>query len=81
MRSIKEELKQIGIELESRYLIYRKQETTFVVPYYHIRTLEFKGNRIVLYTGGVERIVIEVPEYYALPLFEELLLHIERVYL
>lgn len=82
MKSIREELKKLGIELESRYLIYRTQEKITVIPYYHIRTLEFKGGRIVIQTGGVERVVIDMPsEYLAFELFNELLLHIERVYL
>lgn len=82
MKSIREELKKHGVELESRYLIYKTQEKVIVIPYYHIRTLEFKDTKIVIQTGGVERMIIDMPsEHLASELFNELLLHIERVYL
>jgi len=82
MKSVREELKKLGIELESRYLIYKTQEKITVITYYHIRTLEFKGTKIVIQTGGVERVVIDIPrQNLALEFFNELLLHIERVYL
>ncbi|MEJ5338854.1 MAG: hypothetical protein ACK42C_01205 [Aquificaceae bacterium] len=82
MKSIRENLKKLGVELESRYLIYRTDEKTLVVPYYHIRTVELKGKRIVVSTGGVERVNMDMPsEEMAMALFEELLLYLERVYL
>ncbi|MFN4320132.1 MAG: hypothetical protein ACK4FY_06675 [Aquificaceae bacterium] len=82
MKSIREELKKLGIELESRYLIYKTQEKITVIPYYHIRSLELKGTKIFIQTGGVERMVIDIPnQSLAMELFNELLIHIERVYL
>ncbi len=82
MKSIREELKKLGIELESRYLIYRTKERVVAIPYYHIRTLELKGNRVIVQTGSVERLVIELSsDRLASELFNELLIHIERVYI
>ncbi len=82
MKSKREHLKSLGVELESKYMIYRTDEKALVVPYYHIRTMELKGKKVVLSTGGVERIVIDMPsEETAMNLFEELLLLLERVYL
>ena len=46
------------------------------------KVVEFKGTKIVIQTGGVERVVIDLPrQNLALEFFNELLLHIERVYL
>lgn len=82
MKSLREELKKLGIELESRYMIYKTRERIMVIPYYHIRTLELKGNRVLIQTGGVERVIIDMPEEnLAFEFFNELLLHLERVYL
>ncbi len=82
MKKIRDEFKELGIELENRYIIYKNQGKTTVIPYYHIQILELKGNRVVIQTGNVERIAVELPsEYVAERLFEEILLHIERTYL
>ncbi len=82
MKTLREELKRLGIELESRYMIYRTYERIVVVPYYHIRTVELKGKRVIVSTGGVERVNVDMPtEEMATALFEELLLYLERVYL
>lgn len=82
MKSIREELKALGILLESRCIVYNMEDKTLAVPYYHIRTLELKQDRVIIQTGGVERIVIQLPhEALAHALFEELLLHIEKIYL
>ncbi|MFN3599253.1 MAG: hypothetical protein ACK4VK_05925 [Aquificaceae bacterium] len=37
MKAEREELRSLGVELESRYLIYRKEDKVLAVPYYHIR--------------------------------------------
>ncbi len=82
MRSIREQLKGYGIEIEPRYIIYRTQERVLAVPYSHIRTLELKENRVVLYTGGVDRVLLELPNTeLANMVFEDILLHIERLYI
>ncbi|MFN3947852.1 MAG: hypothetical protein ACK4LA_07175 [Aquificaceae bacterium] len=82
MKSIREELKSLGITLESRYMIYTAEDRTLVIPYYHIRTLELKNDKVIIQTGSVEKIVIHLPsDTLANILFEELLLHIERIYL
>ncbi|RMH02410.1 MAG: hypothetical protein D6699_05950 [Aquificota bacterium] len=77
----KREFSKYGIHIEDRYLIQETEGKKVVVPYYHIRTLEYRENRIILYTGGIERIVIELPPEVCEQLYEELLIHIERVYL
>ncbi len=82
MKSLRDNLKKLGVELESRYMVYRTDEKTVVVPYYHIRTVELKGKRVIVSTGGVERVNVDMPtEEMATALFEELLLYLERVYL
>ncbi|MGB9874397.1 MAG: hypothetical protein ACPLRS_05460, partial [Hydrogenobacter sp.] len=58
------------------------RDSTYAVPYSHIRTMELKGKSIILYTGGVERITIQLKdEESAKRLFEEILLAIERLYI
>lgn len=81
MRLKRQEFNKYGIYLEDRFLVQETENKKLVVPYYHIRTLEYRNNKIVLYTGGVERIVIELPPEVCEQLYEELLVHIERVYL
>lgn len=70
-----------GVLLEDRYIIYKVKDSTYAVPYSHIRTMELKGKNVVLYTGGIERITITLKdEESARTLFEEILLGIERLY-
>lgn len=71
-----------GVLLEDRYLLYRVKDSTYAVPYSHIRTLELKGKTIVIYTGGIERITIPLKdEETARSLFDQILLNIERLYI
>ncbi|MCS7171274.1 MAG: hypothetical protein N3D14_02085 [Aquificaceae bacterium] len=82
MKSLKESLKRLGIELENKYMIIRTEEKTLVVPYKHIRTIELKGNKVVILTGGIERITVDMSSSeMAVSLLEELLVYLERVYL
>ncbi|MCS7195938.1 MAG: hypothetical protein NZ827_01545 [Aquificaceae bacterium] len=84
MRSIKETFRALGIELESKYLVYttKDRDRTIAVPYHHIKSIELKENRVLVSTGGLERITLELPsEGMAKQLFEELLLQLEKVYL
>lgn len=82
MKSIREQLRNYGVEVEPKYLIYRTSERIFAVPYFHIRTIELKETKVIIYTGGVERIVIELPhEGFSRALFEDILLHIEKLHL
>ncbi|MEN3027710.1 MAG: hypothetical protein ABDH29_00430 [Aquificaceae bacterium] len=84
MRSIKETFKALGIELESKYFIYttKDRERTIVIPYHHIKSMELKESRVIVSTGGLERITLELPsEGLAKQLFEELLLQLEKIYL
>ncbi|SNZ14622.1 hypothetical protein [Hydrogenobacter hydrogenophilus] len=71
-----------GVLLEDRYLLYRVKDSTYAIPYSHIRTMELKGKSVILYTGGIERITIQLKdEESAKRLFEEILLGIERLYI
>ncbi len=71
-----------GVFLENRYLLYRVKDSTYAIPYSHIRTMELKGKSVILYTGGIERITIQLKdEESAKKLFEEILLAIERLYI
>ena len=71
-----------GVFLEDRYLLYRVKDSTYAIPYSHIRTMELKGKSVILYTGGIERITIQLKdEESAKKLFEEILLAIERLYI
>ncbi len=82
MKSRREELRNYGIEIESRYFIYRREDRVIAVPYFHIRTIELKEDTVIVYTGGVERLVIQLPHRgLALALFEDILLSIERLHL
>ncbi len=82
MKSRREELRNYGIEIESRYFIYRREDKVIAVPYFHIRTIELKEDTVIVYTGGVERLVIKLPHQgLALALFEDILLSIERLHL
>lgn len=82
MRSIRETLKSLGIEVESRYFIYTTKDKMVLVPYNHIRSMELKDNKVIVSTGGMERLVIETPsEVIAKQLFDELILQLEKTYL
>ncbi len=78
----KDELSKEGITIESRYMIYSSKDTTYIVPYAHIRTIEVKGNKLTIYTGGVERIVINMKDEDTTKLLlEAILTGIEKLYL
>lgn len=82
MKSVRERLKNAGVELESRYMIYRTENRVLIVPYYHMRTIELRGSKVIISTGGMEKIILDmVSEEIAYYLFEELQLHLERIYL
>ena len=82
MKSRREELRNYGIEIESSYFIYRREDKVIAVPYFHIRTIELKEDTVIVYTGGVERLVIQLPHQgLALALCEDILLSIERLHL
>lgn len=82
MRSLREQLKGYGVEIEAKYLIYRTQDRVLAVPYLQIRAIELKENKVFIYTGGIDRLVIELPsETLSQALFEDLLLHIEKLHL
>ncbi|MGC8852685.1 MAG: hypothetical protein ACP5P0_03660 [Hydrogenobacter sp.] len=71
-----------GVLLEDRYLLYKVRDSTYAVPYSHIRILELQGKNVILYTGGIERINIQLAtEEDAKRLFEKILLAIERLYI
>ncbi|MFN3813902.1 MAG: hypothetical protein ACK4SM_04690 [Aquificaceae bacterium] len=78
----KDELGKEGITIEDRYMIYSSKDTTYIIPYSHIRTIEVKGNKLTIYTGGVERMVITMKdENTAKLLLEAVLTGIEKIYL
>lgn len=82
MKSVKEELKKHGIEFESKYLLYRTDARTLAIPYSHMRVIEFRGGKVHIYTGGIDKLTIEVPnEALSYTLFEELLVYIERSFM
>lgn len=82
MKKQREEFKSLGIDLESRYLIYRKKDKIVAIPYNHIIAIELKGERVSIQTGGLEKITIQLPsDHLASLLFEELLLQVEKTYL
>jgi len=71
-----------GVVIENRYLLYNSKGSTYAIPFAHIRTAELRGNNIILYTGGVERITIPLKDVEsAKQLFEQILIGIERLYL
>lgn len=71
-----------GVLLEDRYLLYRVKDSIYAVPYSHIRTMELRSKSVILYTGGIERLAIQLKdEESAKKLFEEILLGIERLYI
>ena len=82
MRRLKEEFKNLGIEFESRCLIYRNKGRIIAIPYNHIVSIELKDDEVMIQVGGMEKIIIPMPsDSLASLLFEELLLQIERAYL
>lgn len=82
MRSIREELEKFGFEFEGKYLLQRTYEGIRAIPYYHIRLLEVKGNKVIIHPGGLDKIVVELPsDMLARKFFEEILLHVERLHL
>jgi len=82
MKSKRKELRNYGIEIESRYFIYRREDRVIAVPYFHIRSVELRENTVVICTSGVEKITIQLPHQgLAFALFEDILLCIERLYL
>jgi hypothetical protein len=71
-----------GVLLEDIYLLYRAKDSIYAVPYSHIRTMELRGKSVILYTGGIERLTIQLKDQEsAKKLFEGILLGIERLYL
>lgn len=79
MKSVKELLKNYGIEMEPNYIIYRTAEKVLAIPYLHIKIVELRENKVVIYTGGIEKTVFEFPSRdIANLLFENILLHIEK---
>lgn len=82
MRSSREQLRNHGVEIDSRHLIYRSKDRILAIPYSHIRLIEFKDNKVILYTGGIEKVVIDLPhEGLSMALFQDILLQIEKLHL
>lgn len=84
MRSIREDLRSLGVSLEGKYILYttKNKDRTVLVPYRHIQSIELRDKKVSILTGSMEKLVIELPsEVMAKQLFDELMLQLEKVYL
>ncbi len=76
-------LEKQGITFEDAYFHYiRCDGVLFTVPYYHIRAIEKCKNNINIYTGGIEKISIELEDEDSAEAFLDIvLLYIDKIFL